>query len=164
MNKTYRTGGAVGALLDEYEKAILELADVIADVSDQDLVTITDHTTTDPSCVSIQAVLSHVVHAAYGYATYIRNRHGDKLIRPDKTIHTNAGDYISDLKKVVVFTEQVLQQVSPDEVEEMDNSKKMFTGWGQIYDIEQLMEHAIVHVLRHRRQIERFKIMLAAAS
>jgi len=29
--------------------------------------------------------------------------------------------------------------------------------WGQRYDLEQLLEHAIVHVLRHRRQIERLK-------
>jgi len=28
--------------------------------------------------------------------------------------------------------------------------------WGAVYDLEQLLEHAIVHVLRHRRQIERF--------
>ena len=28
--------------------------------------------------------------------------------------------------------------------------------WGAMYDLEQLLEHAIVHVLRHRRQIERF--------
>ncbi len=29
-------------------------------------------------------------------------------------------------------------------------------GWGPTYDVEQLLEHAIVHVLRHRRQIEKF--------
>jgi hypothetical protein len=28
--------------------------------------------------------------------------------------------------------------------------------WGPVYDLEQMLEHAIVHVLRHRRQIERF--------
>jgi hypothetical protein len=28
--------------------------------------------------------------------------------------------------------------------------------WGPVYDLEQLLEHMIVHVLRHRRQIERF--------
>jgi hypothetical protein len=32
----------------------------------------------------------------------------------------------------------------------------LLTGWGQHYDIEQMMEHAIVHVLRHRRQVEKF--------
>jgi uncharacterized damage-inducible protein DinB len=28
--------------------------------------------------------------------------------------------------------------------------------WGVVYDLEQMLEHAIVHVLRHRRQIEKF--------
>ncbi|HEY5122872.1 MAG TPA: hypothetical protein VIK14_03975, partial [Ignavibacteria bacterium] len=41
-------------------------------------------------------------------------------------------------------------------IEQTDNSKKMNVGWGQQYDIEQLLEHAIVHILRHRRQIENF--------
>jgi len=27
--------------------------------------------------------------------------------------------------------------------------------WGVTYDAEQLLEHAIVHVLRHRRQVEK---------
>jgi len=30
--------------------------------------------------------------------------------------------------------------------------------WGQSYDLEQLLEHAIVQVLRHRRQIERLLV------
>jgi hypothetical protein len=32
----------------------------------------------------------------------------------------------------------------------------MKSRWGANYDLEQLLEHAIVHILRHRRQIERF--------
>lgn len=28
--------------------------------------------------------------------------------------------------------------------------------WGVTYDLEPLLEHAIVHVLQHRRQIEKF--------
>jgi hypothetical protein len=45
-------------------------------------------------------------------------------------------------------------------LEELDNEKKILTRWGQVFDYDQLLEHAIVHILRHRRQIERFKIML----
>ncbi len=29
--------------------------------------------------------------------------------------------------------------------------------WKQPYDIEQMLEHAIVHILRHRRQLERWR-------
>jgi uncharacterized damage-inducible protein DinB len=30
------------------------------------------------------------------------------------------------------------------------------TRWGVNYNIDQLLEHAIVHILRHRRQIQKF--------
>ena len=31
------------------------------------------------------------------------------------------------------------------------------TRWGAIIDVDMLLEHAIVHLLRHRRQLEKFK-------
>ena len=34
------------------------------------------------------------------------------------------------------------------------------SGWSVTYDLEQLLEHAIVHVLRHRRQIEKFLLLI----
>ena len=40
--------------------------------------------------------------------------------------------------------------------QEMDEIK-IDTKWGMTYNLEQLLEHAIVHILRHRRQIERLK-------
>ncbi|MDX1940766.1 MAG: hypothetical protein SFU99_09460, partial [Saprospiraceae bacterium] len=36
--------------------------------------------------------------------------------------------------------------------------------WGQVFDLEQMLEHAIVHILRHRRQIERFLLKMNAVS
>ena len=53
-----------------------------------------------------------------------------------------------------------LENVPNNELEELDNAKKIVTQWGQVFDIDQMMEHAIVHILRHRRQIEKFKILL----
>lgn len=32
------------------------------------------------------------------------------------------------------------------------------TRWCVNYNIDQLLEHAIVHILRHRRQIEKFTL------
>ena len=45
-------------------------------------------------------------------------------------------------------------------MEEFEADKKILVRWGQLYDVEQLFEHAIVHILRHRRQIERFLLRL----
>ena len=47
------------------------------------------------------------------------------------------------------------------ELEETNNEKKILTKWNQQYDVEQLFEHAIVHILKHRRQIEKFKQILS---
>ena len=56
------------------------------------------------------------------------------------------------------YTENVFNNYPDIKLEENDASKKMLVSWGQQYNVEQLMEHAIVHILRHRRQIERFLI------
>ena len=58
MTKIYRQG-AVGALLHEYERAILELQKIIKGISDKELITVIDSKTTDLNCKSIQAILSH---------------------------------------------------------------------------------------------------------
>ncbi len=43
---------------------------------------------------------------------------------------------------------------------DFENPEKLTTSWGQKYDLEQLIEHAIVHVMRHRWQIEKFIVDL----
>jgi uncharacterized damage-inducible protein DinB len=161
MAKTYRQGGAVGALLDEYERAITDLKQLIETIPDEALTVIVDPNTANDNCRSVQRVLSHVVHAGYGYATSICNLKDPDKVRPSKTFHHTIKEYVNDLNGVVSFTEIVLTQFKEDELEQHNNFLKIKTGWGQIYDIEQMMEHAIVHILRHRRQIEKFKLVLA---
>ncbi len=157
MIKAYRQG-AKGALLDEYEKAIVELQTVIADISDKGLITIVDTATEDENCRSVQTVLSHVVSAAYSYAIYIMHYYGYEMVRPESTLHTTVKEYIRDLTESFQFMETVFRDIKDSELEEFEQAKKIAASWGQVYDIEQMMEHAIVHILRHRRQIEKFKI------
>jgi len=157
--KAYRQG-ATGALLDEYEKAILELQNVISDVTNQELKQIADHQTNDSQCKSIQTVLTHVVSSAYSYARYIYKMKGTEIIKPEQALRETIKEYIQDLKTMFAFTENLFQTIKDSELEEYDNSLKVLTTWGQRYDIEQITEHAIVHILRHRRQIEKFKIAL----
>lgn len=156
MTKTFRQG-AIGALLDEYEKAIADLQEVIASIPDKALTVIVDPNTTDENCRSVQTILSHVVSSAYGYATSIYNLKGHPLKRPDKTFHVTVREYIENLTDAFDFTVKVLQRFSDNELEEFDDDLKIKAGWGQVYDVEQMAEHAIVHILRHRRQIERIK-------
>lgn len=159
MSKTYRTG-AIGALLDEYERAIADLQQTISDVSDIELATVADDTTTDPMCKSIQTILSHVVRSGYAYALYIQQLKKGKVDHPAIVLHTTVKDYQKDLDDFFSFTTGSFKNIQNNQLEEPDISKKIITSWKQVYDIEQITEHAIVHILRHRRQIEKFKIIL----
>ncbi len=159
MTKTYREG-AVGALLDEYERAITDLHRTIDDITGEELVTIADSKTTDPNCKSVQTILSHIVKSGYAYAIYIRQLEGSRIEFPDYSFHSSVTDYQNALRAVFVFAIETFKNITDNQLEENDNSKKLTTSWGQIYDIEQITEHAIVHILRHRRQIEKFKILL----
>jgi uncharacterized damage-inducible protein DinB len=161
MAKTYRQG-AIGAILDEYERSITDLETVISDITDTQLPVIVDAQTYDDDCRSVQTVLAHVVHSGYGYATGIWNLKGVDKVRPAKTPRTTIQEYIADLDAMFAYTENILTQFRDDELEQIDDDYKIKAGWGKYYDIEQMMEHAIVHILRHRRQLEKFKLLLAA--
>lgn len=155
MSRLYRQG-AIGALLDEYEKAIAELIVVISDIPDDNLILVIDPDTQDQNCRSFQAILSHVVYAGFGYASSIYNLKYS-IIRPSRVECATIDDYASQLHEMFTFTEKVLCNFRDDELEQFNEALKIKTGWGQVYDIEQMMEHAIVHILRHRRQIEKLK-------
>ncbi len=149
--------GAVGALLDIYEQAISDLKKVIENIPDNALTIITDPQTTDENCKSIQTILSHVVHSGYGYATNIHNLKGYNIKRPDKTFHLTIKEYLEDLTNVSTYTENIFKEIKDYELEQFDDSLKIKTPWGQLYDTEQMTEHAIVHILRHKRQIDKIK-------
>ena len=75
----------------------------------------------------------------------------------------SAIEYHNDLTDLIAYTDQTFQSIQDDELEEFDEKKKIRTPWGVVYDIEQMMEHAVLDVVRHRRQIERFRIKLESA-
>ena len=158
--KKFRNNGAKGAILDEYERAIADLKQVIADVKPDELVMVIDPGASDPDCKSIQTILTHVVRSAFGYATYIRNHCGDTIkFRPRKTLPSVAL-YMTALDAAFDFTEETFEMHPSLALEAYNAEKKFKVRWGQLYDLEQIMEHAIVHVLRHRRQIEGFMLKL----
>lgn len=153
MPKTYRKG-PVGALMDEYERMTAELESVLASISDEEYARVRDTQTQDPDCVSIATIMRHVVRAGHGYPGYMRDWWGvDRGGRWDQDVTRT--EAIAGLRAMLDYTVATLEghwDISDKEAVEM----KMLTRWGVTYDFEQLFEHAIVHVMRHRRQIERF--------
>ena len=154
--KQFRNNGAIGALLDEYEKSILELIAVIREVSEEELVKVVDEKTEDPDCVSIQSILNHVIGSGYHYVIVIRKYLGEEIDYLKDFNFSSIAEFEEELLKMFQFNEKLFEDYPNVKMEEHDPQKKILVRWGQLYDIEQLFEHAILHVLRHRRQIEKF--------
>lgn len=152
MSKTYRTG-AIGALMDEYERAAEDLKKILENLSQDLFVKIYDRDTMDEDCRSIFTIMKHVVAAGYGYGNQIRIFLGFTPHMPEYKIETPR-DAIRMLEKVLTFTANSVEgkwNLTESEI----IATRRETKWG-LYDIEMMFEHAIVHILRHRRQIEKF--------
>jgi len=160
MQASYRDNGAKGALLDEYEKAIKELQSLISSIPDDNLKLVVDSQTSNSDCVSIQSVLTHTVRAGILYVQEIRQSLGEEVVFCKREYYDSVGEYVHALDNMFKMNVQLFNDYPKLSLEENDASKKIKVAWGQIYDVEQLYEHAIVHVLRHRRQIERFLLKL----
>src|SRR5574341_1216582 len=158
MTKTYRKGG-VGAMMDEYERAAGELKNVLGRASEEQFNRIVDTQTKDVDCRSIQTIITHVVRAGYGYADYIRQWFSIASTRPESVpvLHAEAVEKIDAVLDYTVQTLDGKWEMRDEEIE----SLAMKVGCGPTYNLEQLLEHAIVHILRHRRQVERFLLEMA---
>ena len=107
--------------------------------------------------------MAHVVRAGYVYAIEVRNKEGENLVHPKKVPLDDTTAIAIALDKMFAFNVLLFNDYPNVKLEESDADKKMRVSWGQLYDVEQIFEHAIVHILRHRRQIERFLLNLRAA-
>lgn len=153
MKRPYRSG-AVGAMMDEYERASDELIRIIDRMDVATFEMIRDPQTTNPECRSIQTVMAHVIGSGYAYADYFRVAFDIPSLSPPRSVYT-LPEAREELRTVLTYTAATLEgrwDMNDDEM----MAVQIRTRWGGLYDVEQLMEHAIVHVLRHRRQIERF--------
>lgn len=157
MEKKIYRPRAKGALLDIYEQAMTDFKNTIQNIPDSALSVIINIPTFDKNCESIQAILTHVVYAGFGYAYSIHHLKFPESKRPERKFNLTIKEYLEDLTNVFLYTENIFKEVKEEDLQEHNNALKIKTGWCQLYDIEQLMEHAIVHLLRHQLQIEKLK-------
>jgi len=150
--------GGLGAILDEYKKASEEYISVLNNVSQNDFVKIVDDKTTDEDCRSIQTITRHVIRSGYGYANYILNALNIFVDTTDanKMKIETSEDASNEIRKMLKFNIHNLYEVNREKVEANMFSIKFTTRWKEEFNFEQILEHAIVHVLRHRRQVEKF--------
>lgn len=153
MKTNYRKGG-IGAVMDEYERAASEFKNLIRNISDSDFVNIVDRETKDEDCRSVQTIVSHVTNSGFGYANYIRDWFGIPISSPERKLLAR-DEFNSRFNDMLAYTSDTLEgkwEFTDDEIQKV----KMIVRWGPQYDLEQLLEHAVLHIMRHRRQIEKF--------
>ena len=151
--KDYRQGAA-GSIIDEYERAAFELKFIVQNVSEEDYTRIADAETKNEDCRSIQTIMKHVVRSGYFYANYIREPllMNCLPVESKQIEHRKVGD---EIDKMLAYTIEIFdgrwQTMDEQMMKVMINAR-----WGIAYNIDQMLEHAIVHVLRYRRQIDKF--------
>ena len=152
MPKSFREG-AVGALMDEYERASVDFKKIIASLSQSGFVKILDPVTTDEDCRSVQTIINHVIRSGYGYANSIRKATNQVEKKPDYSVAA-PGEALADFDKMLKYTEETLEGRWKMTYDETIHTE-VITSDGTKSNLEARLEHAIVHILRHRRQLEK---------
>lgn len=153
MQKKYRKG-AIGALTDEYEKALEELKTLLRKIPNDEFKKIYNKEV-DTDFQSIKNLVLHITNSGYVYANHIRKRFGNSYVVPEIEI-TKTEQGIFSLDKMFEYTVETFEDkwlLTDDEL--MNTIIK--TSW-TTYDLEAIIEHTIVHVLRHRLQIQKMII------
>jgi hypothetical protein len=109
--------------------------------------------TADPSYQSPDHLAGHVFRAARNYLVWI----GDCVKRPVTDVDSDT-DLVGIARKGRAFVDDVLagwrRHLSALEDAELAPATYK-SRWGEDYSIEQMLEHAVVHPMRHRIQLER---------
>jgi uncharacterized damage-inducible protein DinB len=157
-DRTRWTGysGALQAVLDEYKRAVGELAEVLSGFTQEQYEATT--TLSDETFPDMRAIGEHVAGCTHVYVDYIedavdgtdrgRRQHNHAYDTPTATIRSiwQGFDRMAELLgRVRTYTDEDMEKI------------EFIARWGERYNMAQMLEHAIVHILRHRRQIERWR-------
>ena len=145
--------GAVGALMDLFEEAAEELGRLIEELTDDEFVAVRNPAADEEDSRSIRGIVHHVVRAGYAHANYVRLALSAPGSRVEVPLATRR-ESLEQLAMMVAYMAATLEgrwEMTDEEMEAVEIQSR----WGPAYDLEQMLEHAVVHVLRHRRQIER---------
>ena len=142
--------------MDEYARAAGDFCRVVEGFDPARFVA--ERASSNPSTVSPHAICLHVCGAAHRYAHYIRKARGVDFVDRFELDASRLGspqDVRGLLAEAVIFTEATVEPLlgaTDEEIQEISFPVR----WGPRYDPEMLVEHAVCHLLRHRRQLERW--------
>lgn len=148
--------GPFGALMDEYARAADDFCRVVESFDEARFEGVNPRN--DPDTASPRAVCTHVCGAAHRYAHYIRKVRGVDFIAAYDMDPSRVGtpsDVRGLLAEAILLTEETVEPLL-DLQDEGIQAISFVVRWGPRYDPEMLLEHAVCHLLRHRRQLERW--------
>jgi hypothetical protein len=148
--------GPFGALMDEYARAAEDFCRVVEhfDLERFDA----ERPSNDPSTVSARAICLHVIGAAHRYAHYIRKARAVDFVdrfEADPARLASPRDVRALLAEGILLTEETVEPLLKATEQEIQ-AVSFTVRWGPRYDPEMILEHAVCHLLRHRRQLERW--------
>lgn len=142
---------AVSSLVELHERELYSFLDVWRRFEASGLPLPEAHG--DDSYASRERLIGHVLMAARGYLTRI----GEWVGRPVTDVDASQDPH-DVARRPKEFAENVLAayrrdlaEVTPEEVEPQVHR----TRWGELMSVDNLLEHAVVHPMRHRIQLER---------
>jgi len=146
--KKYRKG-PVGVLADLYLMEIEKIKFLMDRLHDEYfLLEINPNSESDFQ--SVRNIMTHVIRSGYSYANQIRKRFGENYFIPTISIN-HVGEVNELLDQMYRYTLEALENKwHLNDYELGDIIIK--TGWG-ICDMEGLLEHAVMYIMRHHFQI-----------
>ncbi len=148
--------GPFGALMDEYARAADDFCRVVETFDAARFAAV--RPSDNPNTVSPRAICAHVCGASYRYAYYIRKALGQDFV--ERYLMDESRVASPQLVRGLLAEGMLLTEETVEPLREMTAAEVLalsFTvRWGPRYDAEMMLEHAVCHLLRHRRQLERW--------
>jgi len=148
--------GAFGALMDEYARAVEDFCRVVETFDAARFRT--ERASVDVNTSSPWTVCMHVCSAARRYADYVRKARGVDFVdrfELDPSAIASPADVRTRLRESILYTEDTVEPLL-GATDAQIQALAFTVRWGPRYDPEMILEHAVCHLLRHRRQLERW--------
>ncbi len=141
--------------MDEYARAAEDFCRVVESFDARRFRT--ERESEDANTRSPFTVTVHVCGAARRYADYVRKARGMPYVERfelDPGLVGSPADVRRHLRDALQYTEESVAGIGASNAE--IQALAFTVRWGPRYDPEMILEHAVCHLLRHRRQLERW--------
>lgn len=138
--------------MDVYAAAAADLCETVEAVAPERFAREVE--SDDPDGASIRAVCRHVVRSGWGHMNYIRRVRALPVEPAPEASMASPADLRPLLVAVLRYADATVEGLT--DTDEVLAPLRFQVGWGPTYDPEMMLEHTIVHLQRHRRQIIRW--------